>query len=461
MTWFRWALMLTIAWGVLAFGAVYPWAYGPLAASAAVLGGWASVTTRAWQDPRARRLGLALVVLLAAIAAQIVRLPYGILGRISPGLDRFFREYELGYHPASLHALSLSPDATAVALAIAAALSLLLVGLMRVIRRLPLEWLVGQLMGLGVALALFGIVQKALFDDPHAPVLYGFWRPRDGGNPFGPFVNRNHFAGWMLLVMPMVAMYAWAVLQQAEPPLMKGWSGRLRWLGSVGGNRVLLIVFSAVVMGMALVLTGSRSGVASLGAATLVMLWFILRQLPDRRRRMAAAVYVGALVLAAIGWAGSGMVADRFARVPGDLEGRFAAWRDTAQMIRDFPIAGTGLGAYGQAMLVYQTADRQAMYAQAHNDYLQLAAEGGLLVGIPALLVLGIVVAGIRRRLQSPDDDVVTFWVRRGAVAGLVGIATQSFVEFSLQMPGNAALFVVVAAVALHRPRTGTHARRV
>jgi hypothetical protein len=76
-------------------------------------------------------------------------------------------------------------------------------------------------------------------------------------------------------------------------------------------------------------------------------------------------------------------------------------------------------------------------------------------------VVLLLVVRGIARRLRSSEDDVVSFWVRRGAVAGLVGIAAQSLVEFSLQMPGNAALFVLVAAVALHRPRQNPDARRV
>jgi O-antigen ligase len=101
------------------------------------------------------------------------------------------------------------------------------------------------------------------------------------------------------------------------------------------------------------------------------------------------------------------------------------------------------------------------MYLQAHNDYLQLMAEGGLLVAIPALIVAGLIVAGIRRRLSSGHDDRLTAWIRIGAVAGLLGMAAQSLVEFSLQMPGNAVLFVVLMALALHRPVRAPHAARV
>jgi hypothetical protein len=122
-----------------------------------------------------------------------------------------------------------------------------------------------------------------------------------------------------------------------------------------------------------------------------------------------------------------------------------------------FPVFGTGLGTIGKAMLVYQTASRPWMYAQAHNDYLQLLAEGGALVVIPALVVLSLVLVTIRRRLTLAADQPLTRWIRTGAVAGLAGIAAQSAVEFSLQMPGNAVVFVLLLAIAMHRPRSESH----
>jgi len=65
-------------------------------------------------------------------------------------------------------------------------------------------------------------------------------------------------------------------------------------------------------------------------------------------------------------------------------------------------------------------------------------------------VALALVVLAIRRRFAAGDDDVVTYWIRVGATTGLVAIAAQAFVEFSLQMPGNAALCVVLLAIALH-----------
>ena len=89
-------------------------------------------------------------------------------------------------------------------------------------------------------------------------------------------------------------------------------------------------------------------------------------------------------------------------------------------------------------------------YAQAHNDYLQLAAEGGLLLTIPAALSVCAFIVAVRRRFVE-ETSVRTYWLRVGAVTGLTAIALQETVEFSLQMPGNAALFAVVCAIALHR----------
>ena len=153
-------------------------------------------------------------------------------------------------------------------------------------------------------------------------------------------------------------------------------------------------------------------------------------------------------------WAGTDMALERFMTARSDSPGRLVAWRDAWQIASDFTWFGTGLGTFGKAMLVYQTASRPWMYAQAHNDYLQLAAEGGVLVGVPALVVAGLAIAGIRRRLTAGADQPLTWWMRIGAVAGLAGIAAQSAVEFSLQMPGNTILFVVLLALAMHRPRS-------
>jgi O-antigen ligase len=101
---------------------------------------------------------------------------------------------------------------------------------------------------------------------------------------------------------------------------------------------------------------------------------------------------------------------------------------------------------------VYDTAPTDLHFQEAHNDYLQIAAEGGLLVGIPALAAIACAIGGISRRLATDRSDPARYWVRFGATTGLAAVALQSVVEFSLQMPGTAAFFVVLCAIALHDP---------
>ena len=455
-----WPLLAILAWGVFSFGAVYSWAYWPLFAAAVVLGLIGTIGDGAWRDPRLRRVLVALGLVAAAIAVQAAALPAWLVSDLSPGTDRFFREFRVGYHPADLNALSLNPAATRVVLAEVVALGLMLVGLARLMRRWPLDWLVGQMMSLAVAVALVGIVQRALLDGD-AGLIYGFWEPRQGGEIFGPFVNRNHFAGWMVMVLPLVGAYGCALALASDAQARVGPAAWIRWFGSVEGNRVLLVLSALLIMTVAVMLTGSRSGMAAGAVGMLVLLGFLWRVMAGVPR-VVVTTAVLLVFVSAMTWAGAGTVVSRFGRASEDVGGRVSAWQDTRRIVADFPVFGTGLGGYRRAMLVYQTRDREAFYAQAHNDYLQLLAEGGVLVTVPSLVLAVVVVAGIVRRLRAADDGPMSYWLRRGAVAGLVGMAAQSVVEFSLQMPGNAAMFVALVALALHRPRPySVHAHRV
>jgi O-antigen ligase len=161
-------------------------------------------------------------------------------------------------------------------------------------------------------------------------------------------------------------------------------------------------------------------------------------------------------MVATAAWAGLDTVVEKFVESSdgqglGAQSGRISAWKDTVRIIQDFPIVGTGFNTYGTAMAIYQTGIRELHFQEAHNDYLQIAAEGGLLVGLPTLATLVIFIRDVRRRVREAPKVGTTYWLRVGAVIGLVSIALQSFFEFSLQMPGNAVLFAALAAIALHQ----------
>jgi O-antigen ligase len=217
---------------------------------------------------------------------------------------------------------------------------------------------------------------------------------------------------------------------------------------------------SILVMVTSLILSGSRSGMAGLVIAFVV--FAALAGGGARRAAPRLIVVAGVVVLltTAVVWAGVSRTAARFDQTGVEFADRLAVWRDTTAVIRDFPFTGTGIGSFGSAMLIYQTAGRHSIYEQAHNEYLQILAEGGLLVAIPVLVAVGVLLTTVRRRLADDDRDE-TRWLRAGAVASLAGIAAQSMVEFSLQIPGNAAMCVFVLAMTLHRSSSHAHAPRV
>jgi O-antigen ligase len=201
------------------------------------------------------------------------------------------------------------------------------------------------------------------------------------------------------------------------------------------------------------VLTMSRSGISCLAVAVLMTGSVAIVRRRERSRGGIIATYVVFLLIVAVGWAGSEVVAQRFASADSsEFNNRMGAWKDAWNIALRFMPFGSGLNTYGATTRFYQTIDPRAHYVEAHNDYLQLLAEGGLLVGIPVLITIGAFVQLVWKRFRHASESTMTWWVRVGAVTGILAMALQEVVEFSLQIPGNAVLFVVLIAVAVHEP---------
>ena len=201
-------------------------------------------------------------------------------------------------------------------------------------------------------------------------------------------------------------------------------------------------------MALALMLSMSRSGILGLVVALASSACFVLRRQTIGARRHVAAAYLAFVLVAVVAWTGLDRLSTRFIEADAvSVQGRVAIWRDTWALFRRFPIAGTGLNTFGTATVFYQTADRTKHFFEAHNDYLQLLAEGGLLVCIPIALATVAYVRTARHRLRHIPSDSTDYWIRIGALTGVAAVAVQELVDFSLQMPGDAVLFVVLLAV--------------
>jgi O-antigen ligase len=452
------AIVVIIAWGALAFGAVYEWAYVPLLVACAAVGLLGFAVGRRRQRPLGHRtVFLSLVVTAVAVGAQLFPVPAGVLQAVSPSADAFLQQHNVGYaieRPS--HPLSINPQATILGLAFLLTFVLFLAGMLRGLSRRSVRRLVPAIIAFGVVLALIGIIQKAVLGD-HTFMgmkIYGFWVPESRlVVPYGPYVNRNHFAGWMLMGIPLAFALFCALWQEGAREAEENWRERLLWFSSPQGGRAILVGFAIVIMTLSLAMSMSRSGMAALAIAAVFIGWRLLRTLPGRVTRIAAVTLLAALITLPILWVGIDDTVNRFSSdAVGSVQMRVHVWRDTQRLIRDFLVTGSGLNTFGTAMIVYQSGTLDVHFQEAHNDYLQILAEGGLLVGIPALIALVFVIRAIYRGMTARDEDLWINWVRVGAATGLMAIAVQSLVEFSLQMPGNAAFFTVLLALAMFRP---------
>jgi O-antigen ligase len=445
-----------LAWAVLAFGAVYTWAWIPLLIGAATIGVAGLRFSAATLN---HRLAAALAATVGAVALQLVPLPGPILDSFSPAASRFLAQYDLAQALSSArvfdasaippHPLSIDPAATRVGALFFLSFSLLFLGLSAALTARHARALADSVLVVSLAIALVGIVQERFGGGR----LYGFWQPLAVTEPFGPFVNRNHFGGWMLMAIPLCLGRLCDRVARAPGISGAGWR---RWLIGYAAPPSAWIVIGAAalgVMALSLVMTTSRSAMLSLVAALALSAVLITRRQRGWQRGMTAALLI-ALPGVAAAWTGIEVVLDRFtASSSADLLERATAWQDAAAIIRDFAAAGTGVNTYGTATILHAHPSLTMHYTAAHSDYLQLAAEGGLLVGLPAVVAAVLFAGLLRTRLREAAD---TYWLRMGAVSALAGIALQELVEFSLQIPANTTLFAVVAAIAV-QPTTASH----
>lgn len=254
--------------------------------------------------------------------------------------------------------------------------------------------------------------------------------------------------GWVLMTLALTLGYLCAVLERLGAQWSMG--GGLPWAGI---GRLLVLESAAVVMAVAVVQTESRAGILCLGLAVVTMAGFLMRRRANIKAGILAASPVVLLLLAAIVITGVRPIVNRFVAASSwsTAHGRLPIWRQAAEIVRDFPLTGSGFNSYQAVVTLYPMAELDEPYEAAHNDFLQLAGEGGLLVGLPVLVTVGCFGWETRKRFLEASSNSLIRWLRIGAIVGISLIAVQETVDFSLQIPGNAALFVVLAAIAVHR----------
>ena len=431
-------------------GGVYLWAAIPVIAGAAVLG--AIVRPRIATSDETRLLDYSLLAILAGIGIQLIPLPPALVRWLSPHAQEVRSAISLQFRPDdAFTALSIDPGATVYGLLLTSACIVFFWACRDIFHQGGVRRGVRSVAWLGLLASLVALIQTAT-----SPTrVYWFWDPIDvGAFPFGPFINRNHFAAWVIMAIPLVTGYLVArrVRRWGRHP-QQSWFAALFDLGDV---RTTWLVASALLMVLGLMLSLSRSGLIALVVVSSTSLWLLRERLGRQGRAWAGATAVLVLLLV-LSWTDVGaLIQEVDAGIDEPSGGRLPIWRDTAAVIRDFWITGAGAGTYQRAMLVYQQSSRAVFFNQAHNHYLQVAAEGGLLLVVPSVLAIVGFVRLAAQRIGA--DQSWRDWLRVGAAVGLGSVAVQSLWESGLRMPANALLCAILAGLLVHAPRT--HGRR-
>lgn len=440
-------LLFLIVWAPIPLGSNRPWAWALLEIGVFATGLlWllAHLRGEVRITPVARAAWPALLLFAAWliwIGLQWLPLPTGLLQALSPSAAEL---HALGgERGAQAAALSIEPHATKVfwlkscAWALAFMLVLLLVD-----SRRRLWWIGGAFVATGLVQAIFGSLMHLGGENmvvAGTPIAHT-------SQASGFYVNRNHLAG--LLEMTL-AVGVGLMIAQLDDRRGRGW----RQL-AVDMLRVVLTYKAAlrvllVVMVVALVMTRSRMGNTAFFVSLLVAGTIAL--ILSRRANRSTVILIASLIVIDIfiigAWFGVEKTVRRIEQTTSEqVQERVDPAIYAVNILRDYPVFGTGGGTFYNAYPRYRGADIIPFYDHVHNDYMQFATE----TGVPGLAMLGAIVllsffaavlALSRRR------DPLARGIAFGVVMGVTAVAIHSTVDFNLQIPANAYIFTILLAL--------------
>jgi len=494
----------TVHWGLVALIVFTPLAFGTVEAWSIALMEWGIVTlglifllSRLWRpdrpDPGNPSRGgpvalwpvaVPMGLFLLLVVLQMVPLPLAWLKVVSPGSARMYASVDFGTweNPQDLatgagsgpmesglrlerparRPISVNPERTRARLVQLGALMALFL--------LVAHWANGPravsilkaVIVVGFVVSVFGLVQLLTWNDKIYWVRKIPNVSATTPTAFGPFVNHDHFAGYVEMIIPLALCLAFWLVERDRVPafLAPGGGGaegrsaslRPRTLEERGRlSQGTLAVFATVILIVALFFSLSRGGILS-AFISGSLLWILLcRRIASRLVRMLVAVALPAVVVSVIGLIGAEAVKKQmgtYANLSGEASFQLRAiiWQ---RLIRELPAyawVGSGLGTFEDSFAPITPAGSQRRWDKAHNDYLHLVWETGLAGG--ALFALGAAVF-VRRfwwpALRGGPRAIDLFGL--GMAVSLLSIALHSAVDFSLQIGANGFLCALLAGL--------------
>ena len=373
-----------------------------------------------------RGFWLPLALFLCTVIVQVLPFSLTTIRALSVSTYRIYEHCMPSAAMPASFTLSIYPDATITELYKAAAYAGLFFFIVnRITTKRQLDYLINTIILFGFCISIFGIIQRYAYSDR----VYWFDLPHSAGSPFGPFFNRNNFAGYINMIIPLGLGYFLTDMQLAK---------RIIYGVAVG------------VMSLALALSLSRGGIIVYLATFLFI--FLALSLKKRFHQKSLFIFIWLIVMvcAFAVYLDIRVVGQRLATVfrkdSWAALGHGYLWLDCVRIWRDFPVFGTGLGTFGAISALYKTSPLQVFFSYAHNDYLQFLSEAGLAGCVCIAWFFGMYCVDVLRAWFRRHDTYVLCLVLGGS-ASLFAMLAYSLLDFNLHIPANAILFTVILGV--------------
>ncbi|MBI5204613.1 MAG: O-antigen ligase family protein [Nitrospirae bacterium] len=451
-------IILLLIFTPLAIGTVQQWSIAIMEIVAfIVFGAWlmkAQGAKRIEQGAEGREQGakpLLLIFigsLILITILQIIPLSEQLLSLISPSSSSVYKTFT-NDAAGSWRTISIYPDATRgelFKLLSYAAIFLVIINHYRT--RAQVYGIIHTVIYIGCFLVIFAIIQKMTWNGR----LFWFYPLRQNLNSdmayiWGPYINHNHFAGYLEMAIPLAMGFL--LYKASNIKSLPGIPLSKKIANFSDSGSIVPMVFlslSVLIMSGGLFISLSRGGIIGF---TVSMVFFtgITRTRRSLRKKAGVFALLGILIFFGVVMTSWSRIEDRFQEI--GKEGRIMriyVWRDTANIIKDFPAFGTGLGTFRSIYPQYQTKYSQFLFEHAENDYIEILTDTGF-AGFTVVISMVIVFFCAVIKAWRRRHNIFVKCMVAGGLSSCVAIAAHSFTDFNMRIPANALLLTVIAAL--------------
>lgn len=271
----------------------------------------------------------------------------------------------------------------------------------------------------------------------------------------GPYVNHNHYAGLMELIFPVVlGLFLFYRPRIGNTSLIKGIA---EIFSQEKANIHILIGTSALLILISIFVSLSRGAMVSTCLSLFIFIFFLMKQ---KISKGSTALMISVIILTAIsiGWFGWDQIFERFANLKNAhgviYESRLDFWNDTKNIIAHYKITGSGMGTFPHIYPLFRFFKSGLFLAHAHNDYLELLAEGGI-IGFSIAASFLFVLFYKTYKVFTKRRDAFSIYLYMGSITALAAILFHSFTDFNMHIGANGLWFFFVAGIAVSAANTG------